>query len=79
MDLGIWKVQTPIIQSDVTVYSPPLRGLWVMGIGLVSVADVDGNIVTWNVAAVPFFIPLEIAQVRDSITNVANSDLIGGW
>ena len=79
MNLEIWKVQKAITKSNVTVYDPPLRGLWLLSTGTVTVADKNGTQILWNITSAPFFITLEIYQVRSTGTNIADADMVGGW
>lgn len=75
--VGPWKYAVAIVQSDSTVYNPPLRGLYVMAAGNVKVLTANGVTRTWACPA-GFWIPDYISKVFDTDTAVADVNLHSG-
>lgn len=73
----------PIVQSDTTIYSPPLLGLEIFTPGDVAIVTPDGTAITKTFPAVadggeyPVRWWLRIRQVMNTGTSVADAALLG--
>lgn len=63
---------TPITKSDVTVYDPPLEGLWVGGTGDVAVVDATGATVTITNVPDGTHLPIKVTKVMSTNTDATN-------
>lgn len=73
----------PIVQSDTTVYDPPLLALDIFTAGDVAIVTPDGTAITKTFPAAadgggyPYRWWIRIRQVLDTGTTVADDDLLG--
>lgn len=65
----------PVTKSDVTVYDPPLDGLWVGGTGAVAVVDMTGASVTITSIPDGQLLPFKVRQVLETGTDA--TDIVG--
>lgn len=61
-----------IIKSDATVYNPPLRGLYVGGLGDVAVVTQDGSAVTFTAVPAGTYFPIGLLKVMSTGTTATN-------
>jgi hypothetical protein len=64
-----------VTKSDTTVYSPPLRGLFIGGTGAVSVVTQLGNTVTFTGCVAGQILPITCTKVRSTGTDA--TDIVG--
>lgn len=61
-----------VTKSDATVYTPPLRGIWVGGVGDLTVVTQDGSTVTFSAVAAGTLIPIAATKVMSTGTTASN-------
>lgn len=66
-----------ITKSDATVYSPPLRALYIGGAGNVKIKDATGNTVTLVNLAVGVVHPIRATMVYS--TDTTATDIVGAY
>lgn len=66
-----------ITPSDATVYTPPLRAIYVGGAGAVAVQHVDGS--TAVLSAVPVGTILNLANVSKVLATGTTATLLAAW
>lgn len=68
---------TAVTKSDATVYSPPLRALYVGGTGNVKIKDAVGNTVTLVALAAGVVHPIRATMVFS--TDTTATDIVGAY
>lgn len=61
-----------ITKSDTTIFNPPVRGLYVGGLGDVAVVTQDGSAVTFTAVPAGTYIPIGLQKVMSTGTTATN-------
>lgn len=67
-----------IVPSDTTVFSPPLRAIWVGGAGAVAVL-LNGDSAAVTLSAVPVGTMLQVSAIKVMATNTTATLMTGLW
>ena len=64
-----------ITKSDSTVFTPPLRGIYVGGTGDVAVTTMLGTVITFTAVPAGFILPVYCSKVMS--TNTSATSMVG--